>query len=111
MTSKVYNKGMNNMNNSISQESIDSLNNFIANYERECDARKAREEQAHKEAYERTMRKREELESSFTYNLATIAKDMLELAGDCLACVAKIALATAVMLSPYIFEAIIDKWM
>jgi hypothetical protein len=102
---------MNNTNNTISQESIDSLNEFIANYERERDARKVREEQARKEAYERAMRKREELESSFTYNLAMIAKDMLELAGNCLAGVAKIALATAALLSPYIFEAIIDKWL
>jgi hypothetical protein len=102
---------MNNMNNSISQESIDSLNKFIANYERERDARKAREEQARKDAYERAMRKQTELESSFSYNLATIAKDLLELAGKCLAGVAKIALVTAALLSPYIIEAIIDKWL
>ena len=111
MTLKVYNKRMDNMNNTISQESIDSLNEFIANYERERDARKAREEQTRKDAYERAMRKREDLESSFTYNLAGVAKDMLELAGNCLAGVAKIALATAALLSPYIFEAIIDKWL
>ena len=99
---------MNNMNNTISQESIDSLNEFIANYERERDARKTREEQARKDAYERAMRKQMELESSFTYNLAGVAKDTLELAGKCLAGVAKIALATAALLSPYIIEAIID---
>lgn len=102
---------MNNTNNTISQESIDSLNEFIANYERERDARKVREEQARKVAFERAMRKREELESSFIYNLATIAKDLLELAGDCLAGIAKIALAITLLLSPYILEAIIDKWL
>ena len=102
---------MNNMNNTISQESIDSLNEFIANYERERDARKAREEQARKVAFERAMRKREELESSFIYNLTTIAKDLLELAGNCLAGIAKITLAITLLLSPYILEAIIDKWL
>lgn len=102
---------MDNINNSISQETIDSLNNFIANYERERDARKAREEQACKVSFERAMRKREELESSFIYNLAMIAKDMLERAGNCLAIVAKIALAITLLFSPYILEVIIDKWL
>lgn len=102
---------MDNMNNSISQESIDSLNNFIANYERERDARMVCEEQARKDAFERAMRKREELESGFIYNLATIAKDLLEDAGKCLAWVASAILAITLILSPYILEAIIDKWL
>ncbi len=99
------------MDNIISQESINSLNEFVAKYERERDARKAREEQARKDAYERAMRKQTELESSFTYNLAGVAKDSLELAGNCLAGLAKIALVTAALLSPYIIEAIIDKYL
>ena len=111
VTSKVYNKGMDNMNNTISQESIDSLNIFIANHERERHARKAREEQARKDAYERAMCKREELESSFSYNLAGVAKDMLELASNCLAGLAKFALVASVLLSPYILGVIIDKWL
>ena len=100
---------MDNMNNTISQESINSLNEFIANYERERDARKTREIQVCKDAYERAVRKREELESSFTYNLVGVAKDLLELAGKSLAGIAKIALVTAALLFPYIIEAIIDK--
>lgn len=103
------------MNNSISQESIDSLNDFITNYERERDARKARKEREEREeskaAYERAMRKREELESSFSYKVVTIAKDMLDIAGSFLVGLAKFALVAVVLLSPYILEAIIDKWL
>ena len=109
MTSKVYNKGMDNMNNTISQESINSLNEFIANYERERDACKACEEQARKVAFERAVRKQMELESSFTYNLVGVTKDLLELASNCLAGLAKFALVASVLLSPYILGAIIDK--
>ena len=97
------------MDNIISQESINSLNEFMANYERERDARKACEEQARKDAYERAMRKQTELESDFSYKVVMIAKDLLKLAGDCLAGIAKFMFVTAALLSPYIIEAIIDK--
>lgn len=102
---------MDNMNNTISQESIDSLNEFIVDYEHKRDARKVREEQARKDAYERAMRKQTELESGFSYKVVTTAKDLLELTGKCLAGLAKIALVAVMLFSPYILEAIIDKWL
>lgn len=102
---------MDNMNISINRESIDSLNEFIANYERERHAREVREEQARKDAYERAMRKQTELESGFSYKVVTTTKDLLELTGKCLAGLAKIALVAVMLFSPYILEAIIDKWL
>lgn len=103
----------NNMNNTapISQESIDSLNLFIANYERERDARAERERIARAERNAEMVRECERIRNTFRYKATEFTIDVIEaIYGMVCACV-KIAIALSLLLSPAIIEAIINLWL
>ena len=115
VTSLVYNRGMNNnMNNTapaISQESIDSLNLFISNYERERDARAERERVARIAHHAELERNYERIRNTFSFKATEFACDVTEaLYGMLCACV-KIAITLLFILSPAILEAIINLWL
>ena len=103
---------MDNMNNLISRESIDSLNNFIANYERERDARKAHKEQELKAFNECIAAERAMLESTLSYKVAqalrSFVESIFELVGFCLACVGKFTLAALFVLFPALAGVLIE---
>ena len=115
VTLLVYNKGMNNnMNNTapaISQESIDSLNLFISNYERERDERRERECERIRERNAALYRECVAIRESFRYKATEFACDVAEAMYGMLCACVKIAIALLLILSPAIAEAIINLWL
>lgn len=105
---------MNNMNNTspaISQESIDSLNLFIANYERERDERRERERESIRERNEALYREYERMRETFGYKATEFACDVAEAIYTMLCVCVKIAIALLIILSPAIAEAIFNLWL
>ena len=109
-----YNTAMDNMNNTtaISQGSIDSLNAFIANYERERDARRERERMACITHYAELERNYERMRSTFAHKATEFACDVVEgVYGFFRACavgLVKFIVCVAFMLFPAIIGALIE---
>lgn len=99
---------MNTTMNTISQESIDSLNNFIANYERERDERIKREQDAYNEKINRLYREHEAWQPTFSQQLFEVVSTLFGATITTIHWIFKILLTLAILLSPAIFEAIIN---
>lgn len=100
---------MDNMNNSISQDSIVSLNAFIANYERERDARNTRIMRERIE-YDRAMRlEREAFTNTFSYKFAQILRDIFELIVSCVWGICKIVFVIFCLLAPFALIELVER--
>lgn len=100
---------MDNMNNTISQESIDSLNNFIANYERERDARNARIMRERIE-YDRLLQlENEALQESISYKVAQFIREAFELIVSGAWVVCKCIFVMFCMLAPFALIELVER--
>lgn len=101
--------------NTLSQESLDSLNKFIADFERKLANDKARAEQEYNARIERAYREREALEATMTYKVCNAIfcffSGLCELFSICFVGLIKFAFIALIMLSPYIFGAIIEHYL
>lgn len=101
--------------NTLSQESLDSLNKFIADFERKLADDKVRAEQELNARIERAYREREAYEATMTYKVSNIIycfiSGLYELFSICFVGFIKFAFVALVMLSPYIFGAIIEHYL
>jgi hypothetical protein len=106
----LYNTAMDTiMNNTISQDSIDSLNAFIANYERERDARLERERIVRAERNAELMRECERIRGTLSYKVTELACDVAEGFMTTLEVIFKVIVALMLLLSPALLEALINS--
>ena len=106
---------MENNMNTLSQESLDSLNNFIADFERKLADDKAREEKERVARIKRAYREREELEATTSYKICNfiycIVSGLYELFSICLIGILKFVFVALVMLLPFFIVGIIENYL
>lgn len=106
---------MENNTNTLSQESLDSLNKFIADFERKLADDKARAEQEFNARIERAYREREAFEATMTYKVSNIIycfiSGLYELFSICLIGLLKFVFVALVMLLPFFIVGIIENYL